>query len=62
MNLNDVKNAFGRQTANGNNSTTNKSDGSGLLLLIIAGLGVYLFYNYALKKNSNNIKIKKHGD
>ena len=61
MNLNDVKNAFGRQAANGNNSTTNKSDGSGLLLLMIAGVGAYLFYKHALKDN-NNIKIKKRED
>ena len=59
MNLNDVKNAFGRQTANGNNSATNKSDGSGLVFFVIVGVGAYLFYKYALKDN-NNIKIKEY--
>jgi hypothetical protein len=59
MNLNDVKNAFGRQTANGNTLTNNKSDGSGVLLLLIVGVGAYLCYKYMLKDNSDNIKIKK---
>lgn len=62
MNLNDVKNAFGRQAANANNSTTNKSVGSELLLLMIVGVGVYLFYKYAIKESSNNIKIKEYED
>ena len=62
MNLNDVKNAYGRQTATGNNSNSNKSDGSGLVLLLIVGVGAYLCYRYMLKENKTIIKIKKHED
>lgn len=63
MNLNEVKNVFGRQAANGNNSATYKSDGSGLLLLFLVGaVGAYVIYKYASMESSNSIKIKKHED
>jgi hypothetical protein len=58
MNLNEVKNAFGRQAANSINPN-NKSDGSGLLLLMIVVAVAYLGYNYILKHNNNVVEIEK---
>jgi hypothetical protein len=56
MNLNEVQNAFGRQTPGGNNNGSNQSGGGTLLTVIVIGVVAYLGYKYLVKPTFPKIK------